>query len=1357
MKVLFKETSKIAGFIAKQSFLFAMCLYLLSQVPLFAYQSELTFDGFSQEEGLSNNQVQCIYQDRQGWIWIGTSQGVNRYDGYNFVNFLYSPNDSMSLKGSLVRVIFEDRTGALYVGTENGTINRYNRNNQTFDKPFDDHPYFLDEVSINDICQDDDGVLWVATHDNILLIYPDGEVTLLSDIARNLSVNIWGNFVRELSFDNTGRLWAGTNEGVFIIDPITKEIEEFNLPLSTGTTDEIWEIYSDAEGVIWIGTYMNGLFAVDPVTLDVDAIVLEPEIDRTETVRTLSTDSYGQLWIGTRGGLFIYRKNIGTVGFYRHDDRKPGSLINNSVLDVFHDRTGESWIGTRGGLNLLAKSKQAFKNFSAQPANDKYLNSSIVYAFWVDGDGKIWVGTEDGGVNIFNPDTESYTYMTANSEKQNSLSRNCIKAFKYDGKSNLWIGSFWGGVDILNIETGEITNLKHEPGNRNSISDNKVMDIETDDEGFVWVANWGGIDRIDPVTLDVVRFAHISGGHANWVKLGLDNNLWIGTPREVVVYNLRTKNVSRFDEYTRSVYFDSKERIWLATVDKGLALYSLPGGALKYYDQSNGLANNQALCILEDSDNDLWVSTTNGLSCFDPATEVFLNYNSHNGLLNNQFSYGAAYEMDDGRMIFGGISGFNIFNPVEVKRTLENAPLVFTDFKIFNKSVLAGSESDVLPKSINQLEELVLGYDQKVITFEFAALNYVNSNRNLYSYYLEGFETTWNEPSALRSATYTNLDPGDYLLKVKRVLPGGNTNENVLTLSVTILPPYWKTTWFRAILLLVIMSLVFALMQVFLYRERIKNELVLERMKAKKLHELDMLKLKFFTNISHEIRTPLSLILAPLKKLKQKTIPSNEVDSHIDIMYRNTKQLDRLINQLLDFRKLETGNLKLELLEGDIIRFFSEVIHSFDDLANDKDISLKFNAMHQHMVARFDPDKLEKIVNNLLSNAFKFTSKGGRVTVNLSTIFADDDSTPGVETDKQFIELSVRDTGQGISQKHLSKIFNRFFRATDREEQTGTGLGLAFVKDLVQLHSGKIYVESKEGKGSKFTVRIPYLKPESESLPANVSNRIDKNDQEDDRDIARISSKILLIVEDNPDVRALLRSHFQSKFRIEEATNGKEGWEATLETVPDVIISDILMPDIDGYEFCSRVKKDERTSHIPVLLLTALHSLENEKKGLACGADDYITKPFDLSILETKIDNMLEVREALKQRYNTGIRFEPKYLAVESPDEKFLVRVMDVVESNMSNSQLDIEQFALEVGVSRMQLYRKLNALTNMTVKEFIRDVRLKRAAQLLGQNKMNISEVAYAVGFKDLSHFRKCFRQLYGMSASEYLKTKQK
>jgi signal transduction histidine kinase/ligand-binding sensor domain-containing protein/DNA-binding response OmpR family regulator len=1324
-----------------------------------------SFDSYSQEDGLPNNQIQCIYQDSRGWIWLGTSQGLSRFDGYRFVNYINDPDDTTSLSGRLIRVIFETNDGRLFIGTENGGLNLYDREKERFLHPYRQNSLFgTPGMSVNAIVEDSHGSLWFGTDHKLIRMGPDGMPEEVMPSGEGLTGVATDLFIRCIQEDREGNLWIGATQGLFVYNPVENRLREFVLPLTNTLSKEVFEIVMDDEGMLWTGTYTGGLFVIDPLAMSAEHVTLEPAHDRTETIRAISERAPGEFWIGTRGGLYVYTKNRGVTGFFRHDDRDSRSLANNSVLDIFHDSRGETWIGTRGGLNLLARSKQVFRSFSALPNDNRYLNSSIIYAFWIDDRDRIWVGTEDGGINIYDPSSGTFEYLTSDTRDPNSLSQNCIKALLDDGRGNLWIGTFWGGIDVLNLKTGKIRNYSHVPGDPSSLSDNRVWALCRDDGGGIWVGSSAGLDRYDPSADAFERFPEIApGSQVNWISMDSDRQIWLGTNDEVIIYDPVSDNIIRHSEHSRSFLEDSDHGFWIATLARGIALYDKEEGAVRYLSENDGLANNQSLCILEDENGNLWISTTRGLSRYNRVTGQFRNFTSREGLMNDQFSYGAAYRSDSGELLFGGLSGFNMFNPSEIIDEDIPVPLLFTELRIFNRPVEASDERDaILTKSISETNHIVLRYDQNVITLQFAALDFAHSASTLYSYTLEGFDREWSEPSLTRSVTYTNLNPDDYIFRVRRILPGNPPGDDELTLRITVLPEFWMTWWFRAVVFGLIAVLIYMLVRFIINREKIKNELVSERSRARNLHELDMLKLRLFTNISHEIRTPLTLILSPLEKLISGTVPEEEVHSHLDVVYRNTKHLDRLINQLLDFRKLEAGNLKLEVTSHDMVTLVSDVVSSFEEYAREKQITLRFNTLKKKLIAVFDPDKVETILNNLLSNAMKYTGQGGTVSVHLSLVFGTEDGDMlSNEPDRQFMEISVKDSGRGIEESNIDKIFNRFYRADGQHESTGTGIGLSLVRELVKLHGGDVYVISKPGKGSKFTVRFPY----ETTLPGEMPNEGAGSECDDEAPALqaaageemteRPEARIMLIVEDNTDVRYFIRSHFESSFRVVEARNGQEGWEQALQVIPDVIISDILMPDVDGYEFCRRIKKDERTSHIPLLLLTALHSREHEIEGLSHGADDFITKPFDISVLQTKVENMLSLRRALRDKYTREMILRPSGVSVTSPDEKFLVKAMEVVEKNISNPDFDIESFAAATGVSRMQLYRKFDALTNMTVKEFVRSIRLKRASQLLLEKKMSVSEVAFATGFRDLSHFRKCFSREFGMSASEYIRRK--
>lgn len=1318
--------------------------------------NNLNFDFYSQEHGLSNNQIHCILQDKKGWMWFGTSQGVCRFDGYKFTVFKNDPEDSTSLKGNLVRAIFEDSKGQLWVGTEDGGLNKFNREKENFQHLFYyDEGAFLKDVSVTSIYEDASGILWVGTETSLYRIENESNPIEVKPANRSS----FAEYYRILKSDQSGRIWIGTNTGLFVYDPRNNQVRKVTLPQNVPNNEEIWEILIDNDNTVWVGTYANGMYTVNTITLEARHVGIDPDNDRSNTVRAIAKDKNGKYWIGTRGGLYVYEKSRGVTAFYYHDEREPKSLVNNSIQCIVHDLKGDVWIGTRNGINFLIEERQNIQGYKSMPNDSRYLNSSEIYAFWIDPKGNVWVGTESGGINILDRKTGQFSYLMPQKGNPNSLSRNCIKALLNDG-DNLWIGTFLGGLDVLNLKTGIYKHFRHDPNVSSSLSDNRVWALLKDTNNEIWIGTNSGLDRFDPVTETFIHYNNlVDGQQVNWLAEDNKHCLWIGAD-QLIIYNPADKNITRVNESTRSMLQDSNNRFWLATLNKGLALYSKEKGIIRFYTEKNGLANNQTLAILEDNEHFLWISTTNGLSKFDPETERFHNYSLKNGFQNNQFTYGAAHKSADGELLFGGISGFNIFNPVKIKSDSYFPPIVLTDLKIFNKSVKIGDHKrDILTKSISETKKIRLKYNQNSITIDFASFDFANSMGIQYSYFLDNFDKDWNEPSVNRSATYTNLDPGEYSFQVKTVSIDRKESNPGPVLILEVLPPYWETWWFRSILFLIIFGIFYLLIAFLLNKEKLKNDLVIERLKAKKLHELDMMKLRFYTNISHEIRTPLTLILGPLEKMRNKKLAESEWKGHVDVMHRNATQLHQLINQLLDFRKMETGNLKLNLTCGDLVSFISGIVGSFDNMAQEKEIDLKFNSLKKEIITNFDADKLGKIMNNLLSNAFKFTGKGGKISVNLALIFdSEDTELPGEPADKRIIEISVKDTGIGIAETNLEKIFTRFFQVDEGARQTGTGIGLALTKELVKLHLGTIAVTSKSGKGSKFTIHLPY---EEITNTEHATHAKDEHSSdfsgaltayEHPADLMPVGRRIMLLIDDHPDVRYFIKSHFNNLFQVLEAENGIEGWNIALKTIPDIIISDIMMPDMDGYEFCRNIRKDERTSHIPIILVTALGSREHEIEGLSLGADDYITKPFDLTILQTKVENILSVRKSLKQKYTSEMLLQPRNILLSSPDERFLQKAIEVVENNISDADLDIERFAVEIGVSRMQLYRKLDALTEMTVKEFVRNIRLKRAAQMLVQKKLNISEVAYAVGFKDLSHFRKCFKQEFGMSASDYV-----
>ncbi len=1312
-----------------------LLLTLMLQINTLLAQSPgvASFDHYSQENGLSNNQVQCAYQDKVGWMWFGTNQGLNRFDGYTFTVFRHNDHNPGSIRGELVRDIFEDSKGTLWVGTEKAGLNRFDRRKEIFS-----HIALRDKAySANSIQEDMQGRIWIGTDAGLYCMDTTGVVRHFANNSDNPS-SLRSDFVRKILIDRQNNLWIGTEDGLDYMETATGVIRHIHLPDEQYPDDGIWSLCQGNDGTVWVGAYHTGIYIADPNELTIRKLAGYKGDERSMTVRAILQDRQGNYWIGTRGGLYIYHSQTGGIFAFKHDDSNPFSLIQSSIHSMFLDAKGDVWIGTRGGISHWVNEKQSFRYFAARPNDHRYLNNAEIYAFWTAPDGNIWIGTEDGGVNILDRQKNTFQYLTV---ENSGLSTNCIKSFLPFGEQ-VWVGTFMKGVNVMDVKQKRVVKqYRHLANDPSSIIDDRVWSMFRDSKGRIWVGTDKGVDRFDQKTGQFIHYKHLFHNKtAWWIDEDAQGDLWIGGEDELVIFNPETDKITRHLEKVRSLCPADSGLYWVAIRGRGIALYDKNKGALQYFTEREGIANNIAWSTLKDEEGYIWVSTANGLSRFDPRSRTFINYYQVDGLQNGQFNYGAFCKLLSGEMIFGGLDGVSMFNPLKIQQNDYVPPVVFTDFRISNQSVpIDSGKNAVLEESITLAQQVRLNYRQNMFTIEFAALNYAKSEKNQYAYRLEGFEDQWIYGD--RTATYTNLDPGKYLFRVRASNCDGLWNNEGAFLIIQVLPPYWKTWWFRTLLFLAVCGAVFAIANFFVGRANLRNELFLEKTKARELHKIDMLKLQFFTNISHDIRTPLTLIIGPVEQLIQDEHTLPETRSRLEPVQRNARLLLRLINQLLDFRKLESGKYELEYSQGDIVRFLQDLVSAFSYMSAEKKIALSFTSNKAEYTTMMDAGKLEKVVNNLLSNAFKFTREGGKIDVLLNV------------TDKD-IEISVKDTGIGIPAEHVQQIFSRFFRSGNADQMAGTGIGLAIANDFAKLMNGELEVNSEEGVGSTFVFRFPQVQPvevQVTDLPELENGEIPFETTDE---MHRLPLKYLLVVDDTVDMRKFICDSFRHEFHVLGASSGKQGFELATKYIPDIIISDLLMPGMSGEELCRKLKKDERTSHIPIILLTAVSSKSSELQGLMAGADDYMTKPFDVNILKAKVDNLLSLRDTLRGKFTQEMILQPTQVTVSSADERFLRRAMEVVEAHIDDPALDIEKFAAEVGVSRMQLYRKFEALTSMTVKEFIRSIRLKRAAQLLEQGNMSISEVAYAVGFSDLAHFRKCFKESFGVTPSDYKKS---
>lgn len=1318
------------------------------------------FENYTVSNGLSDEKIHCVFQDSRGWIWLGTDYGIFRFDGYNFTSFDIQSKESKILSNSLIRKIFEDSLGNIWIGTDFQGLFRYNRNENILSQ-FKNNG--LSHNSVWEIIQDSKGNLWLGTEGGLNYFNPQTQ-QIEQTITTGNSNLIQGNWIRKILIDQEDNLWVGTNKGIAVLN---KDLELQNSYLSNvefkERENEIWEIYEDNVGDIWIGTYLGGLLKYNRNTNIFSTIFLDKNNPRSITVRSIIQDARGDYWFGTRGGLYSLNNFTQTIHLFNHERDNEYSLIHNSVLNLFTDKKGDLWVGTRNGLSYLNFDKQAFGYLSDYMGETNKLNDGEVYVIWENEDDSFWIGTESGGINIFNEERNTITFLN----QDNGLSSNCIKAICSDNYGNVLIGTYLGGLNIYNPETGKVKILMHNINDSLSISDNEVWSIIKDSKNRIWIGTSKGLDLFNEKSQTFKHYA--KEYNLDWVSMIYEDgnrNLWVYSPDiDIMTLIKPDKTLKTFNIQSRALCEDIDGNVWLATLGMGLLKYSPLGEELERFTTEDGLCNNILNGIVNVNNEYLWISSNNGISRFNIENKEFNNYYSSDGLLNDKFNYGAFCKTSSNVLAFGGKKGVDFVYLDKINKNDYIPPIVITNFKIYNENIDAKTNG-ILSKDISETDIIKLNHKQNMISFNFAALNYANSDKNKYKYKLEGFDQNWNNIGTSRTATYTNLDHGDFVFKVV----GSNNdyvyNEEGVNLTVIISPPTWKTWWFRTSAIFVLIILFYFIYRMIRNREILKQELIYERQTARKLQDIDRLKHQFFMNVSHEIRTPLSLIIGPIDKLLSLNYENDIIFKNLQIIKRNTTNLKKLVNQLLDYRKLETGNLKLDMRKGNLRSFIEEIIESFKNSAEQKDIKLTFKAFQPSIFIWFDADKVEKIVNNLISNAIKYTLEKGHVSISMSLVFIDDIEEsnlfiPPLDIDnttyKKFVKLKVVDSGIGIAEEDLPKIFDRFRRIKQIGQKPiqGSGIGLALTKELVKIHNGHLKVRSKVGKGSRFSVYLPFEDRSVKEHRGDNPLSIEKEELLQTENNEKTSQLIALLVDDNPDLREFIRTHFEPEYLIFEGKNGKEAWELALEKIPDVVIADVMMPVMDGNELCKKLKRDERTSHIPVIMLSALGTNENQLAGIDAGADDYLTKPFDVGLLKAKVDNLLSVRKALRERYSKELVLKPKDIILASPDEKFLKRLIGLIEKHIASDSLDVDFLAQNMDISRTQLYRKIAALTDMTPKEFVRDLRLKRAAQLLNQKKLNISEVAYDIGFNDVSYFRKCFKEKFGMSASEYIQSK--
>lgn len=1301
-------------------------------------------------DGLSSNSVRCIHKDTEGFMWFGTLFGLNRYDGYTFKVYTHQEFDSNSLPDNFVDDIIERPDGLFWVKTGKGYV-LFDKTKEQFQT---DLAPFMESLGSKGLPQqifvDSKGNTWIYVMGEGCYRYSK-EKEVMRFSFQDHDIPIVG--VSDIAECKEGILFIFDNGLLVCVGQdlklkwVKKDVQQ-----SVSKDKQIaFSLFVDKENCIWIYS-IEGLWMYDLLKGQWNNPVKEFWTNRADFIHCMTQDSAGRIWMGKDySGISVLTKSNGQIKSVVAEKNTDRSLSHNTVYALYTDRDGIVWVGTyKKGISYYGES--VFK-FAIDYVGD-------VTSVEAEGDNKAWLGTNDNGVLLWN-------YSTRRVEKRFDFGGCPVVALRKGKDGRLWAGTFNGGLYC--IEGDRVRTFKAGAGS--DLASNSIWTLDEDKNGNIWIGFLdAGIQCLDVSgmtfrTIDLPN-AGLDDNHIASLCFADDDNLIVGTAsRGVVILNIKNNKINkRLQEVDSTglahneinqVFKDSRGLIWIATRG-GLDMYDMKSGRLTRVSEVLPYNGDFIAALTEDSNRDMWITSARKLIHLklmqtDTGSYRFIPhvYNDKDGLQSCDFNLRSIKKLNNGAIVVGGLYGVNVFEPENIRYNKTLPRVFFTDLSLFDKKVCVGENIDgrvLLPKALSGLDKLVLDYQQKIFTITFASDNMSLPEKTCYMYQMEGFNDDWlSLPEGMHNLTFTNLAPGNYTLNVKATNSDGYVGKEIAHLKIKVLPPFWMSWWAYLLYFLLGIGLLFLARYRILKREREKFRLHQIELEVAKNEEVNNMKFRFFTNISHELRTPLTLIISPLEQMIKEANGHEGDYLRLQLMYRNARRLLMLVNQLLDFRKGEMSTHHLSLSEGDIVSYVQGTCDSFLLMADKKQIHFSFFSAVDHFTMAFDADKIGKVVMNLLSNAFKFTPEGGRVNVMMEHVVEE----------PEMVEIKVSDTGVGISDADKEHIFDRFYQTEIHGgDETGTGIGLSLVHDFVTLHEGDVKVFDNIGKGTVFVVHIPVKHVDVQSHPVNtlpVPELLQPEAEHPTGESDRSNFPLLLVVDDNDDFRTFMEYSLGLQYRVKLASNGQEAWDflQSCEEMPDLVVSDITMPKMDGNELCKLIKEDKRTAHIPVILLSAKQATESKVEGLSIGADDYVTKPFNMTILVLRIRKLIEL-----SRYNVSkgtIEPAPGEVVITSMDEKLIEKAIKYVEDNISRTELSVEELSRELGMSRTHLYKKTLQITGKTPIEFIRVIRLKRAAQLLHDSRLQVSEVAFQVGFNNPKYFSRYFKEEFGVLPSVY------
>ena len=1348
-----------------------------------AQGSDLYFDHIDYDVNFSQSMISSIHQTKKGFIWIGTANGLISYDGYNFLRYVYNKDILNTISNNHINVVLEDNDKELWVGTNNG-LNLFNKKGNNFIR-VDVLKLKGGRNYISSIIQDDHHTIWVGTFGGIKRL--NKKNYLLEEISNDLNSPFRKSRVLSLFYDNKYGVLAGTSKGLECFDPRNGSKKELPKALRENSSllkSKIWKIIKEKNGDLWFATETNGVFYYAAAKNSVTNYLLDFTNRKSLSsnwVNDITAVDANTIWLATKNGLCVFKKDKNEFTTYRHNPLTGYSLSDDDVKCFLKDRHGDIWIGTNGGgVNFFQKTNSNFTTIREVIKPNFGLNNALVNAAASDNDGSVWVGTNGGGLNHLNfKNKSSSSYLIDHNDFEKTV--NMITALVNQNDQNLYCGTF-NGLFRFNKASKSFTNIPL--SQKDSKERERPITSLLMDKDDLWVGTNG--NGLKKVMQDGTVESYMADGAANSISdnfvtdiANRNNGLWIATQYGLNFFDKRLKRFTKVyktggksglpNNSLTVMFTDSKNRFWVGTESGGITLFDEKAGHFFEVNRAMGFTDETIKSISEDAQGNIWVSDNNLLykirtknfkPVFNIADYEITSYSAKDGLKVKQFTNNSGLKLKNNELVFGSSNGLILFNPSKLIKTKDKGEIVLTKLIVNNEEIKPGNKEIPLENYISETSEITLGYDQGYIGLEFSAMNFINPEKNEYAYKLESSfnKDDWHNIGSQHYINLTNLNSGTYLLKIKTSDAGGKWNPAIKTLKIIMLPPWWKTWWAFIFYFALLLAGAVLLFRFFRNRELLKQAFYLEQVEKERQEELYKMKLDFFTNVSHEIRTPLTLISGPVEELLSGAEQNSNLEYKLKIIKSNSDRLLKLVNELMDFRKAEKGSMKIYCEQQDIVSFCFDIYESFRGFAVEKKIDYKFVLNINTALIYFDKNQMEKVIYNLLSNAFKFTSKNGRITLAVEQ-----------KDDSDFIEIKVKDNGIGIPENRKKKIFKNFFQLDDRgSTNLGSGIGLALSKSIVELHHGEIKVQTEADANftTIFTITLKKGKDhfkksqivesaiaidETASPISDVKTEVALYEADEIEEPYGNAKKTVLVIDDNEEVLSFIFDILHTDYRVLKFTNGQDALEFMDKEIPDLIVSDVMMPELDGFELCKILKTSLNTNHIPVILLTAKSSTLNRIEGLSTGADSYISKPFSIEELKLTILNLLSAKEIMRQKYGEGFISDSVQENLDTPEGLFVKKLTHIIEANIDNPNFDVNDLVKEIGMSRTVLYKKVQTLTNHSVAGFIKNMRLKKAASLLINSHHSIAEITYMVGFNDRKHFSKEFKKFYNLSPTIY------